>query len=86
MNILIAVVASSAGAFAAVTSMRAIACARLQREFRAYATWDDGALEVAELSQEPSGPSDRPRYAPAGLRVVVATASSTGAAISEPGF
>ena len=57
MNILVAVVASSAGVFATVTSMRAITCARLQREFHAYATWDDGA--------------------PAGLRVVVATASST---------
>jgi hypothetical protein len=77
MNILIAVVASSAGVFATVTSMRAITCARLQREFRAYATWDDGAPAVAELSQATSGPSDRPRYALAGLRVVVATASST---------
>ena len=63
--------------FAAVTSMRAITCARLQREFRAYATWDDGAARCTGALagyERAVGPS---AYAPAGLRVVVTTASSS---------
>ena len=50
MNILIAVVASTVGMFSAVVAFRAISCARLKREFRAYATWDDGALDLADVS------------------------------------
>jgi hypothetical protein len=84
MNILIAVVASSAGVFAAVTSMRAITCARLQREFRAYATWDDGAPAVAEPRRQRAG--RRTVRSNAGRSGWSSNCISTAAANPEPGF
>ena len=52
MSIIIAVTASGVGVFSAIAAMRAVSCARLQREFRAYMAHDDGPyVPSAEASE-----------------------------------